>query len=245
MKSIAAGFRRQRMEQKPAGLRVSGEHQLQHTLEILARLLVGPSFEARRQRSEVKSTVRSDMTAVAAGVAGPLFQENGLNGGFENLKIERVFCGSAGFRSTRWWDRGGMTHPLGEHLPFRILPGLPKFAASMRRITTGGWGERMQEQAAAERIAGRHQLLDEREILSRLIFRPRRTAWRECLEAQARGQSGVAIVTTRTAIALLQKYGFDATTVGLEIERRIVVGGGFLWGVGALEVRWRWRARSQ
>jgi hypothetical protein len=132
------------MEQKPAGLRVSGEHQLQHTLEILARLLVGPICDTRRQGSEVKSTVRSDMTTVAAGVAGPLFQENGLNGGFENLKIERVFYGRPGFRSSGRWDRGGMTHPLGEHLPFRIPLRLPKFAASMRWITTGSWGQRMQ-----------------------------------------------------------------------------------------------------
>jgi hypothetical protein len=151
----------------------------------------------------VKSTVRSDMTTVAAGVAGPLFQENGLNGGFENLKIERVFYGRPGFRSSGRWDRGGMTHPLGEHLPFRILLRLPKFAASMRRITTGRGGEGMQQQAAIERIARGDQVSDEREILSGLIFRPRGAAWCECLEAQARGQSGVAIVTAHAGIAPL------------------------------------------
>src|ERR1700737_4625876 len=100
------------------------------------------------------------MTAVTAGMAGPLFQENGLNAGFENLKVERVFDRGARFRSTGWHGRG-MTHPLSQHLPFRILLRLPKFAARMRRIAAGAGGKRMQQQAAVERLARSDQLSDE------------------------------------------------------------------------------------
>jgi len=64
------------------------------------------------RKTGMKDSVRQDMASVAASVAGPLFQENRLNRGFERLEIESVPCREICIRSGRSLD--GQANPFGE-----------------------------------------------------------------------------------------------------------------------------------
>src|SRR6202043_150825 len=87
---------------------------------------------------------------------------------------------------------------------------------------SGSRRKRMEQQAALQRIARSNQLLNKAEILAGLIFCPGSIACLKRFEAQARGQSRVAIVTTRAVLARLQENRFDLSAIGLEIESRFL-----------------------
>jgi hypothetical protein len=76
MEGIATGFRRQWMENKPAGHGISRINHPQYALEIALGLFFGPIVRTGGQRLQMKYAARKNMAAVTAGVARPLLQED-------------------------------------------------------------------------------------------------------------------------------------------------------------------------
>ncbi len=96
VKRISSSFGRKRMQQEPAGSGIPRNNQLQNALEVSLRLLVGPAGAPRRQPLKMKDPVRQNVAPVAAGVLGPVLQEDGLDLGLEELETK---CGC--WRGTR------------------------------------------------------------------------------------------------------------------------------------------------
>src|SRR5712692_4277443 len=96
VKRISSSLGRKRMEQEPAGSGIPRNNQLQNTLEVSLRLLVGPVRVPLRQRLEMKDPIRQNVATVAAGVLGPVLQEDWLDLGLEELETK---CGC--LRGTR------------------------------------------------------------------------------------------------------------------------------------------------
>jgi hypothetical protein len=89
VESVTAGFRRQGMEQERAQAWIAGNDQVSSALEILLRLFVSPRGGIRRQFLEMEDAIRFAVTAIAASVARPRFEEDGLDVGFEKREIDR------------------------------------------------------------------------------------------------------------------------------------------------------------
>src|ERR1700676_1082200 len=96
---VAPRVRCERVDQKPAHGRLAGNHEGRGALEIEPRLLLGPKGAPRRQLLQVEGggVLLVGMAIVAASVARPLFQEDGLNASRKKLKINRLRRG--GLRS--------------------------------------------------------------------------------------------------------------------------------------------------
>src|SRR6266436_5096434 len=108
------------------------------------------------RKTGMKDSVRQDMASVAASVAGPLFQENRLNRGFERLEIESVPCREICIRSGRSLD--GQANPFGEICHSGSLRDRRNLPPGMHRVTASLWCQGMQKQGAPGGISGRHQL---------------------------------------------------------------------------------------
>jgi len=159
------------------------------------------------------------MTAVAAGVSGPFFQQDGLHFRFEGLETEGVRrCRS---RLPCWRAARSVANPGREYLPFSISLGLPELAARVSCVAARFLRKRMEQKTAAERIVGRHQLGNERKILTRLCFCPGRITGQEGLQPKASGKRGMTVVAAHSAFPPLEKNRLDERAVLLVAERRL------------------------
>src|SRR5258708_12048697 len=80
----------------------------------------------------MKASVVFRMTAVAAGVSWPFFQEDRLDSRLENLKIKNIRRRRS--RLHRRGTRRTTANPGSKHFPFRVALRLPEFAAFVYRI---------------------------------------------------------------------------------------------------------------
>ncbi len=172
MKCVASRFGSEGMNQEPAGLRLPRDNQLRGALKILAGLFFRPIGETRRERRQMKHPVGSCVAAVAACVSGPLFEKDGLDSGFEKLKIKLTFDPGVRTACCHRWRYGCVANPRCEHLPFRIALRLPEFAAGVHGIASGFGRKRMKKKAALQRFSGSGQLQYNFKILARLLLGP-------------------------------------------------------------------------
>src|SRR5437016_2191701 len=125
------------------------------------------------------------MTTVAAGVSGPFLQKDRFDARRKGLEAKDVDRRRNRRLRCRGVARTG-ANPGSEYLPFRILLGLPEFAACVRGVAARFLCQGVKQETAAERSARSHQLGHDFKILTRLLFRPRRIPWQEGLESEAR-----------------------------------------------------------
>src|SRR5713226_7347662 len=91
MEGETAGLGCERLQQKPARGRVAGNHQSRDHLEIAAGLLLGPRATPGRQLLQAEGVAASCLMAnVTTDVAGPFFQEDGLDRALEKPVIKRL-----------------------------------------------------------------------------------------------------------------------------------------------------------
>src|SRR6266850_3269870 len=107
------------------------------------------------------------MTAVAAGVSWPFFQEDRFDSRFECLKTKSIRLRRSRLHSGRIGRT--VVNPGSEHLPFRILLRLPEFAARVNSVAARFLCQRMKQETAAERFVGCHQSGNGFKILPRLF----------------------------------------------------------------------------
>src|ERR1700687_5899574 len=111
----------------------------------------------------MKASVVFRMTAVAAGVSWPFFQEDRLDSRFENLEIKNIRGRRSRLR--RRGARRTAANPGSKHFPFRVGPRLPEYAACVYRIAARLLCQKVEQERAAYRIVGSHQLGDELKVL--------------------------------------------------------------------------------
>src|SRR5579864_1356008 len=89
----------------------------------------------------------------------------------------------------------------------------------MMRIATRLLGERMDEQFAPLEAGLRH-LLDQLEVLARLLFVPGRSSGRERHEMERRVVERMAGNASRVTVAFVEEHGLDLVLEVLVIQRR-------------------------
>jgi hypothetical protein len=90
MEAVATCVRRERVQQKAARCRVAWSYQSGDHLEVAPRLLLGPIGAPGRQRLQPESIVAARMAHYAAGMAGTLFQKDGLDARSVVLEVQRL-----------------------------------------------------------------------------------------------------------------------------------------------------------
>src|SRR5581483_3783695 len=98
---------------------------------------------------ESEDPVGFSVAAVAARVPRPLLQENRLNTGRKEVQFGSVLW--SGRASTGRSTRRSAADPICHQLPFRVLPRLPEFAASVCGISSLLSRKRMEQQATLKR----------------------------------------------------------------------------------------------
>ena len=104
-------------------------------------------------------------------------------------------------------------------MPLGILLGVPELATGVELVASGFGRERMGEQAAFERLAGRDQMDDVVEVGAGLLGVPA-TIGTQFLKVKEGviAVERVAVVAARTAVAIGEEDGFDAGDEELEVE---------------------------
>src|SRR5207244_239630 len=101
----------------------------------------------------MKRPVCENVTPVAAGVARSFLQENWLDFSFKKLEIKGVgrrYCLSGRSRF------GAVADPIGKYFPLRITLRSPELASRMAGIAACLLCQRVQQQAALQRVGGRN-----------------------------------------------------------------------------------------
>src|SRR5438046_10354097 len=103
----------------------------------------------------MKRPVCENVTPVAAGVARSFLQENWLDLSSKKLGIKSVGCVGTrccvGGRSRL----GGVADPIGKYFPLRITLRSPELASCIAGIADCLLFQRVQQQAALQRVGGR------------------------------------------------------------------------------------------
>src|SRR6266705_4197250 len=109
----------------------------------------------------MKRPVCENVTPIAAGVARSFLQENWLDLSSKKLEIKGVGC--VGTRCClRGRSRlGAVADPIGKYFPLRITLRSPELASRMAGIAACLLCQRVQQQAALQRIGGCNQLRDD------------------------------------------------------------------------------------
>src|SRR6266550_2163537 len=103
----------------------------------------------------MKRPVCENVTPVAAGVARSFLQENWLDLSSKKLGIKGVGCvgtSCVGGRSRL----GAVADPIGKYFPLRITLRSPELASRMAGIAACLLCQRVQQQAALQRVGGRN-----------------------------------------------------------------------------------------
>jgi hypothetical protein len=91
----------------------------------------------------------------------------------------------------------------------------------MEGIASGLVRERHGEEPALQRLSRNDEAGSLREIETRLLLAPGRSARRERLEAERRRRSSVTDVAASVAHSLREEDGLDPGTIELEVERAL------------------------